>query len=207
MCKFVVYLFKDYITISRLIIVSFYSIHSNYFNLSLTNSFINTSLYVYVIMATSSVTFFSSEPAPPELAVSLSQSSEFILKHSVTRRICLVTSGGTTAPLERNTVRFIDNFSGGTRGAASTEHFLEQGYAVIFLTRKSCLRPFSRHFPPQETLDRLAEGTVCEGRVSIELGLHSVLEQYRRVSTLNKVNTFVLLVGVYVYFSNKACYR
>lgn len=32
--------------------------------------------------------------------------------------------GGTTVPLEKNTVRFIDNFSSGARGAASAEHFL-----------------------------------------------------------------------------------
>ena len=28
-------------------------------------------------------------------------------------------------PLERRCVRFIDNFSGGTRGALSAEHFLQ----------------------------------------------------------------------------------
>ena len=31
------------------------------------------------------------------------------------RKVVLVTSGGTTVPFERNTVRFIDNFSAGTR--------------------------------------------------------------------------------------------
>eukprot|EP00965_Chrysotila_dentata_P180710 5964983-Pleurochrysis_carterae.AAC.2 len=36
-----------------------------------------------------------------------------------TPRVALVTSGGTTAPLEARTVRFIDNFSSGNRGAAS----------------------------------------------------------------------------------------
>lgn len=41
------------------------------------------------------------------------------------RPIACVTSGGTTVPLERNCVRFIDNFSAGTRGAKSTEQFLE----------------------------------------------------------------------------------
>jgi len=33
-------------------------------------------------------------------------------------------------PLERNTVRFVDHFSAGTRGSVSAEYFLEQGYAV-----------------------------------------------------------------------------
>lgn len=35
--------------------------------------------------------------------------------------IVLVTSGGTAVPLEKQTVRFLDNFSTGNRGALSTE--------------------------------------------------------------------------------------
>ena len=34
-------------------------------------------------------------------------------------------------PLERNCVRFVDNFSGGTRGALSTERFLEVTHAAL----------------------------------------------------------------------------
>jgi len=49
-------------------------------------------------------------------------------------------------PLEQNTVRYLDNFSGGKRGASSAEYFLERGYRVIFLYRKHSLQPFSRHF-------------------------------------------------------------
>lgn len=41
------------------------------------------------------------------------------------RRVACVTSGGTTVPLERNCVRFIDNFSRGARGALSAEQFLK----------------------------------------------------------------------------------
>lgn len=44
-------------------------------------------------------------------------------------------SGGTTIPLEHNTVRYVDNFSAGTRGSVSAEYFLEHGYAVIFMHR------------------------------------------------------------------------
>lgn len=44
-------------------------------------------------------------------------------------------SGGTTVPMEHNTVRFVDNFSAGSRGSASVEYFLKAGYAVIFLNR------------------------------------------------------------------------
>lgn len=35
--------------------------------------------------------------------------------------IVLVTSGGTAVPLEKQTVRFLDNFSTGNRGALSAE--------------------------------------------------------------------------------------
>lgn len=41
---------------------------------------------------------------------------------SQNRKVVIVTSGGTTVPLEKNTVRFIDNFSTGTRGATSAEY-------------------------------------------------------------------------------------
>ncbi len=41
------------------------------------------------------------------------------------RLVACVTSGGTIVPLERTCVRFIDNFSRGTRGALSAEQFIE----------------------------------------------------------------------------------
>ncbi|EYC14250.1 hypothetical protein Y032_0041g430 [Ancylostoma ceylanicum] len=61
--------------------------------------------------------------------------------------VAFITSGGTKVNLEKNCVRFIDNFSMGTRGAASAEYFLKAGYAVIFLHREESLKPFSRLFP------------------------------------------------------------
>uniref|UniRef100_A0A914SBU9 Uncharacterized protein n=1 Tax=Parascaris equorum TaxID=6256 RepID=A0A914SBU9_PAREQ len=56
-------------------------------------------------------------------------------------------SGGTRVPLEKNTVRFIDNFSMGTRGSASAECFLAKGYAVIFFYREQSLMPFIKGMP------------------------------------------------------------
>ena len=51
----------------------------------------------------------------------------FVQHHTDTsRRIALVTSGGTIVPLEKNTVRFLDNFSGGNRGAAAVEYLLKR---------------------------------------------------------------------------------
>lgn len=58
-------------------------------------------------------------------------------------------------PLEHNTVRFVDNFSAGTRGSASAEFLLDYGYAVIFLFRLKSLEPFVRHFMGQAFLDML----------------------------------------------------
>jgi phosphopantothenate-cysteine ligase len=91
--------------------------------------------------------YFSSNPPPKTLPHHESLARAFIAQHAAAgRRVVLVTSGGTTVPLERNTVRFIDNFSAGTRGATSAEYFLESGYGVIFLHRQFSLQPYSRHY-------------------------------------------------------------
>uniref|UniRef100_A0A0R3RTE4 DFP domain-containing protein n=1 Tax=Elaeophora elaphi TaxID=1147741 RepID=A0A0R3RTE4_9BILA len=68
------------------------------------------------------------------------------IRQNSPRKIVLITSGGTRVPLEKKMVRFIDNFSMGTRGAASAEYFLMKGYAVIFFHRDNSLKPFRRKF-------------------------------------------------------------
>mmetsp|Transcript_8899 Transcript_8899/g.14467 ORF Transcript_8899/g.14467 Transcript_8899/m.14467 type:complete len:340 (+) Transcript_8899:69-1088(+) len=68
----------------------------------------------------------------------------FVAKHGKDRPIVCISSGGTTIPLEKNTVRFLDNFSTGRRGAACAEHFLEKGYAVLLLSRQGSAAPFAR---------------------------------------------------------------
>jgi phosphopantothenate---cysteine ligase (ATP) len=93
--------------------------------------------------------YFNSNPAPKSLSSHTSLAKEFINYHldtSPDRRIVLITSGGTTVPLENQTVRFIDNFSAGTRGATSAEYFLQEEYAVIFFHRQFSLLPYSRHY-------------------------------------------------------------
>lgn len=57
----------------------------------------------------------------------LDRLAAFVQQHAAqpSQPVVCVTSGGTTVPLERNCVRFIDNFSAGTRGALSTEQFLK----------------------------------------------------------------------------------
>lgn len=91
--------------------------------------------------------YFKTNIPPPYLEELTKETTEFVKFHEKSgRKIVLVTSGGTTVPLENNTVRFIDNFSAGTRGATSAEYFLENGYAVIFLHREFSLLPYSRHY-------------------------------------------------------------
>jgi phosphopantothenate-cysteine ligase len=76
--------------------------------------------------------YFSTATPPSNLTEISLLVESFILKNN-SRKVVLVTSGGTTVPLEKNTVRFLDNFSAGTRGAASAEAFIEQGiYFAIY---------------------------------------------------------------------------
>ncbi|KAK4453546.1 hypothetical protein QBC34DRAFT_291999 [Podospora aff. communis PSN243] len=105
--------------------------------------------------------YFSANPPPKDLEKHVALAREFIDFHAAAGRpVVLITSGGTTVPLEKQTVRFIDNFSAGTRGATSAEYFLEAGYAVLFLHRQFSLLPFSRHYSHATDcfLDFLREG-------------------------------------------------
>ncbi|PWY67227.1 putative phosphopantothenate-cysteine ligase [Aspergillus sclerotioniger CBS 115572] len=91
--------------------------------------------------------YFNNYPPPKSLPKHEALVRAFVDYHvQANRRLVLVTSGGTTVPLENQTVRFIDNFSAGTRGAVSAEYFLQEGYAVIFLHRQFSLLPYSRHY-------------------------------------------------------------
>eukprot|EP00474_Spongospora_subterranea_P009749 CRZ10207.1 hypothetical protein [Spongospora subterranea] len=76
-------------------------------------------------------------------------------------RLALVTSGGTRVPIERNTVRFIDNVSTGYRGASLAQFFAESGqYAVIFLSRTGSCQPWTCQLPFLDQcnlLDKLSE--------------------------------------------------
>ncbi|KAI0716890.1 phosphopantothenate-cysteine ligase [Earliella scabrosa] len=95
----------------------------------------------------SAETYFATQPPPPSLEQDVARVHEFLQKQLQDgRKVVLVTSGGTTVPLELNVVRFLDNFSAGTRGATSAEYFLKAGYAVIFMHRQFSLQPFSRHY-------------------------------------------------------------
>ncbi|XP_053210034.1 uncharacterized protein LOC128393835 [Panonychus citri] len=99
--------------------------------------------------------FFSNFLEPNNLNKVRSQVESFIGSETDHPTV-LITSGGTTVPMEHNTVRFVDNFSAGTRGSASAEYFLRKGYKVIFLYRLKSLEPFTRHINIWQLLESLS---------------------------------------------------
>lgn len=96
--------------------------------------------------------FFSSNPRPANYDMLSAKMKDFCQLHE-RDKVVLITSGGTAVPLERHTVRSLENFSNGTRGSSSAEYFLKSGYAVIFLYRLKSLEPFTRHFSDINILD------------------------------------------------------
>ncbi|KAF8653054.1 hypothetical protein HU200_062493 [Digitaria exilis] len=104
--------------------------------------------------------FFATAPPLRDAGAVAAKLQEFVARISShaspeiggRRRIVCVTSGGTTVPLEQRCVRYIDNFSSGHRGAASTEYFLKAGYAVIFIHRRGSCQPFCRFLPDDSFL-------------------------------------------------------
>ncbi|XP_028056065.1 phosphopantothenate--cysteine ligase 2-like isoform X2 [Camellia sinensis] len=103
--------------------------------------------------------FFDSAPPLKDGPGISKKLNEFIERNSKstggegTGRVVCVTSGGTTVPLEKRCVRYIDNFSSGHRGAASTEYFLKAGYSVIFLYRRGSCQPFCGSLPEDPLLE------------------------------------------------------
>lgn len=117
--------------------------------------------------------------------------SAFAVHHvAAGRRVVLITSGGTKVPLESRTVRFLDNFSSGRRGASSAEYFIDSGYAVIFLHRHRSLYPYTRTFSTINMLDALqfrsgeeASGNTTEVVVNQQVlpNVAKVLKRYQQV--------------------------
>ncbi|KAK4555417.1 Phosphopantothenate--cysteine ligase cab2 [Recurvomyces mirabilis] len=137
--------------------------------------------------------YFTTNPQPPNLDRQITLARTFINQHAqASRRVALVTSGGTTVPLENQTVRFIDNFSAGTRGATSAEYFLEAG--------QFSLLPYSRHYSHSTNcfLDFMTHSPV-DGAVVVDsefqTQMSEVLSRYRQAK---KENTLLLLPFVTV---------
>ncbi|KAJ7185835.1 DNA/pantothenate metabolism flavoprotein [Mycena filopes] len=150
----------------------------------------------------SAESYFATQSAPPSLAQDIAGVQAFVARQAAANRnVVLVTSGGTTVPLELNVVRFLDNFSAGTRGATSAEYFLKAGYAVIFMHRQFSLQPFSRHYSHSTNpfLDFLAVEEESEGTVGItadkraDADLLAVLTAYKAVQTAGSLHTLTFV--------------
>nr|SVE75829.1 EOG090X085T [Daphnia hispanica] len=126
--------------------------------------------------------FFDENPKPVHFHENVNLIQDFCHQASVKKnRVALVTSGGTTVPLEQNTVRFIDNFSAGTRGSASAEYFLEAGYQVIFLHRSKSLEPYFRHLVGKNIFDMIEvspDNVTVDKKHQFELG--KLAEKFQR---------------------------
>lgn len=110
--------------------------------------------------------FFDEAKMPMQFDTNMIKVKRFVEEaRQGSSKLVLITSGGTTVPLESQTVRFLDNFSVGTRGSTSAEHFLDAGYHVIFLHRRGSLQPFSRHFMQRNILDLLQ---IEDGKIGIK---------------------------------------
>ncbi|KIP07288.1 hypothetical protein PHLGIDRAFT_71306 [Phlebiopsis gigantea 11061_1 CR5-6] len=151
--------------------------------------------------AFSAESYFATQPPPASLEEDVARAREFIQKQiSQGRKVVLVTSGGTTVPLELNVVRFLDNFSAGTRGATSAEYFLKAGYSVIFMHRQFSLQPFSRHYSHSThpfldflDVDDSEEPAQIDVKAAEHTQLIEVLSQYKRVQKAGTLHTLTFV--------------
>ncbi|SAM01743.1 hypothetical protein [Absidia glauca] len=137
--------------------------------------------------------FFELNTPPSNLADFESKLTAFVDYHQEKNtRLVFITSGGTTVPLENQTVRFIDNFSNGHRGACSAEYFLDAGYAVVFMHRQFSLQPFHRHYTHNASmgfLDYLVQKDDDTIAVDSQYGnkMKDVLSKYRAATESNRL--------------------
>lgn len=157
--------------------------------------------------------FYASHLPPSDFEDNRQLLKQFCENHlkEQNKNIVLITSGGTIAPLEHNTVRFVDNFSAGSRGSASAEYFLENGYAVIFMFRTKSLEPFTRHFSGQQFLDMLdinengENATIGVRPDSVDV-LLPILQRYKQAQESNRL-LYINFTSVsdYLWLLRAAC--
>ncbi|CAI7673172.1 unnamed protein product [Penicillium bialowiezense] len=134
--------------------------------------------------------YFNEYPPPKALPKHEALARAFIQLHvEANRRVVLVTSGGTTVPLEAQTVRFIDNFSAGTRGATSAEYFLEQGllpYSRHYSHSTNCFLDFMDEAAPSADSADSGHGSIMV-RDEYQDQMRSVLRKYRYAKQNNRL--------------------
>ncbi|KAG9293680.1 hypothetical protein G9A89_019017 [Geosiphon pyriformis] len=169
-------------------------------------------------------TYFETHEPPKSLEEDEKLVKEFVKRHDkVGNRVVLVTathniasliflfdvkSGGTTVPLENQTVRFIDNFSAGTRAGFFLNYhrydtyFLEAGYAVIFMHREFSHRPYNRHYSLSsasflDLLEEKADGSVSEKNLINVYLIRPVSAEYSLKMREAKRNGSLLLIDFF----------
>jgi phosphopantothenate---cysteine ligase (ATP) len=124
------------------------------------------------------------------------------------RKLAVITSGGTAVSLERNVVRYLDNFSTGARGSTCAEVLLttREDYAVVFLGRTSSKMPFTR------TLTDAAGGRARDFHVSasgdaVELHCRAAVSAIQRLRAAERDGRFHLIefVTVQEYLFSLRC--
>lgn len=144
----------------------------------------------------------------PAIETDLDTTVRDFLHHHSGKNIVCVTSGGTTVPLEKRCVRFIDNFSAGTRGALSVEEFLKFGYAVIFLTRSQSVQPFSQTLgnspQPRQLLSSILELRSDAQPGVKQARLHAVQTLLKTLEKVDKENLLLCVefTTVFEYLQN-----
>lgn len=91
--------------------------------------------------------------------------------------LVIVTSGGTTAPLERAQVRCVDNFSSGTRGARLVEEFLDdEACECVMLQREGSCAPHERMVVESVAMTSSCDGYARVGRAPNGLDAFELVE-------------------------------
>jgi phosphopantothenate---cysteine ligase (ATP) len=120
------------------------------------------------------------------------------------RPYVVITSGGTTVPLEKLCVRFIDNFSSGSRGASSVEGFLQVGslhccenlnhlsclqlgYVVIFLCRAHSAQPWEQQLPADSLVGLLQAALQLNEEGQLALCSEPAASLAQLLTTVNRV--------------------
>ena len=142
---------------------------------------------------------------PDDLNTFVSGLSAFIGNLSKDSKVVLVTSGGTQVKMELNSVRTIENFSSGKRGALSAEEFLHAGYHVVYLHRDGCKYPFIHHL--KDGADFLKNFDKNGSGVNLTDSLFSnVFKPFENYKNSGKFVSFTFdTVGSYLHKLHKSC--
>ena len=104
----------------------------------------------------------------------------------------MLTSGGTAVPLEKNTVRTIENFSTGMRGSLLAEEILSEGYPVVFFYRENSFLPFLGGLT-------VHQAALCEDESILEKiaeGRKKLKEYSERILLLPYTSIYAYLEGI-----------